>query len=207
VPAADRRASLGDIHRLNNWFGGYGLTRRWLSRLNRDGGPHTLVVDVGGGGGHFARWLMARVPRTGRRPRVIVVDRELSVPPTAGVIGVRADATALPFREGSAAVVTTSLTLHHLEPDAAVRALSEMRAVARHGVVVNDLLRTPLTLALVWVATRLFTRHRFARHDGPLSVRRAYAPEEIAVLAEKAGIDAVEIHRYPWLGRLVAVLR
>jgi ubiquinone/menaquinone biosynthesis C-methylase UbiE len=208
VARADRDATLGDVHRLNAWFGGYRLTRRWIRRFGADGANgRALVIDVGGGGGDFARWLVDRAGGPGASLRVVVVDRELTLLPTPGVLGVCADATALPFRAGAADLVTATLTLHHLEAAAAVRGLAEMRAVARRGVVVNDLLRTRLTLALVWLATRLFARHRFARHDGPLSVRRAYAPDEIGGLAEKAGLSRVDIHRYPWLGRLVAVLR
>jgi SAM-dependent methyltransferase len=205
VPEADRRASLADVHRLSAWFGGYWLTWRHLRRLLADGGSGpALVIDVGGASGHFARWLLARRPRG---LRVVVVDREPLARSGRGLLSVCADAAALPFREGAAHVVTSALTLHHLDPDTAVRALSEMRVVARRGVVVNDLLRARLTLALTWLATRLFARHRFSRHDGPLSVRRAYAPGELVVLAEKAGSGRVAIHRYRWLGRLVAVLR
>jgi hypothetical protein len=61
-------------------------------------------------------------------------------------------------------------------------------------------------LALVWLATRVFTRHRFARHDGPLSVRRAYSPGELRSLAAAAGLAPPVIRRHPCLGRLVAVL-
>src|SRR2546430_11355929 len=66
---------------------------------------------------------------------------------------VLADAAALPVREGVADVVTSALTLHHLEPDGAVASLREMAAAARRAVIVNDLLRTRLAFGLVWLAT------------------------------------------------------
>lgn len=205
VPRADREAALRDIDRLNAWFGGHRLTRRAVERL-ATGAPSVTVIDVGGGRGDFARRLARVARRRGRRVRVVVVDRDATVGgQDLDVVAVRADAAALPFREGAADVVTASLLLHHLDPDAAVRSLAEMRAAARRGVVVNDLLRTRLTVALVWLATRLFARHRFARHDGPLSVRRAYAPDELRALAEKAGITRLAVHRYALLGRVVAV--
>jgi len=117
----------------------------------------------------------------------------------------RADATALPFAEGAADVVATSLTLHHLEPDGVVAALREMAAAARCAVVVNDLLRTHLALALVWLVTRLLRCHPISRHDGPLSVRRAYSSAELRALGALAGIERLEIREYRALGRLVAV--
>lgn len=208
VPAPDRDASLADIDRLNAWFGGYALTFRAVEALLDDCGrpapPVPVVVDVGGGRGDLARRLLRRARRRGRRLRVVVVDRAPG-PAAPGILRVCADATALPIRPGAVDVVVTSLTLHHLEPAAAVRCLAEMRAAARRGIVVNDLLRSRLTLALVWVATRLFCRHRFSRNDGPLSVRRAYSPRELAALASRAGVGGLRIRRYPCIGRILAV--
>ena len=210
VAPADRDASLADIDRLNAWFGGYALTLRALDRVAAS--PRLLVVDVGGGRGDFARRLIQRSRRRGRSVHVVVVDRDPDLLTIArrhapsNVSLVRADATALPFREASADVVTMSLTLHHLEPDAASVSLREMHAVARRAVVVNDLLRTRLSLALVWLATRVLGCHPISRHDGPLSVRRAYSPHELGTLCEKAGLPAPRIERYRWRGRLRAVI-
>ena len=214
VAPAERDASLADIDRLNAWFGGYALTLRALDRVSARVPPsgRLLVVDVGGGRGDFARRLVEHARRRGRRVHVVVVDRDPDLLAAAGrraasaVSLVRADATALPFRERGADVVTMSLTLHHMEPDAAVTSLAEMCAVARTAVIVNDLLRTRLSLALVWLATRLLACHPISRHDGPLSVRRAYSPDEMRGMADKAGAPVRRIERYPWLGRIIAVI-
>ncbi len=207
VSGADREASLADVHRLNAWFGGYRLSERAIARLIAVAAPGAplRIVDIGGGRGDLAIRLVTRARGRGQRVTAIVVDRNGTVRPRPGVAVVRADASALPFRPGAADVVTASLLLHHLEPDAAARSLSEMRAVARLGVVINDLLRSRITLALVWLVTRLFTRHPFARHDGPLSVRRAYSPDELRALAARGGLPRLHVRRYPWLGRIVAV--
>lgn len=214
LPPADRDASLADIDRLNAWFGGYALTlraiRRLASRVPRS--RRSVVVDVGGGRGDFARRLIEAARPWGRRVHVVVVDRDpdfladaaRSRDPDLSVV--RADATALPFREGGVDIVTMSLTLHHLDPDEAVASLGEMHTIARLAVVVNDLLHTRVTLALVWIATRVLCAHWISRHDGPLSVRRAYSPSELRTLAEKAGAPAVRIELHPWLGRLLAVI-
>lgn len=205
VPPAEREATLGEIARLNAWFGGDWLTWRAIDRLAArvPAEEPILVIDVGGGRGDFARRLRAWARRRRRVVRVVVVDRDPAG--FADVARVCADVAALPFREGVAHVAAASLTLHHLKPEAVVRCLEEMRAAARLGIVVNDLLRTGLALALVWLATRLVTRHPFTRDDGPLSVRRAYAPAELRALAEKAGVRRLEIRRYPLLSRVVAV--
>src|SRR5260370_1340825 len=174
--------------------------------------PRPAGVAVAGGRGAFARHLPHCAGRLRRDARVILVDRDadlLAAAPRRGhpnLLLVRADATALPFREGSVDIATMSLTLHHLPPDTAVASLNEMRGTARLRIIVNDLLRPRLTLVLVWIATRLLARHPISRHDGPLSVRRAYSAAELRALAEKAGMHAVRVERHPWFGRLMAVI-
>jgi SAM-dependent methyltransferase len=214
VAPADRDASLADIDRLNAWFGGYALTLRALDRaLERvPKSQRALVVDVGGGRGDFARRLIRHARRRGRPVHVVVVDRDPDLLRTARlgdpsmVCVVRADASALPFREASVDAITISLTLHHMDPDAAATSLREMHAASRVAVIVNDLWRTRLSLILVWLATRVLACHPISRHDGPLSVRRAYSPDELTTLAEKAGIPTPRIKRHPFLGRLLAVI-
>jgi hypothetical protein len=210
LPPAARRATLDDITFLNAWFGGDALTlariRRVAARLPRD--RPLVVVDVGGGRGDFAITVVRWARRRRRPVRVLVVDTDAATLATARqrtaaypeIRLVRADATALPLRGADVAVA--SLTLHHLDRHAASDCLAEMAAAARLGVV-NDLLRTRTSLALVWVATRVLRLHPVSRHDGPLSVRRAYSPVELAALADRAGVRA-RIRRYPWLARLVA---
>lgn len=210
VPRADRDASLADMARLNA-FGGYALTLRALRRLaaRASAGRPLVIVDVGGGRGDFARRLLGEAPRLGRAVRVVVVERDadlVALAARAGLAVVRADAAALPFRRAGADIVTMSLTLHHLPPESAATSIGEMRAVARLGVVINDLLRTRLSLFLVWLATWCFARHWISRHDGPLSVRRAYSPDELRALAEKTGIRGLSIERYPRLARVLAVI-
>jgi ubiquinone/menaquinone biosynthesis C-methylase UbiE len=211
---ADLAATLAEIDRLNAWFGGYDLTLRAVRALAAAEPAGTLrVADVGGGRGDLAVRLARWARSAGRRAHIVVVDRDLAVLGLARRVAagqpevalVCADATALPFRDGAADVVTVALTIHHLEPDDVVAALAGMRAIARRAVVVNDLLRTRLTLGLVWLATRLVGRHRFTRLDGPLSVRRAYTPDELRGLAEKAGIRRLAVTRHPMLGRLLAI--
>jgi hypothetical protein len=69
--------------------------------------------------------------------------------------------------------------------------LRELARVSGVGVVVNDLVRSPLTLTGAWLASRLFTRNRYSRHDAPLSARRAYSREELRDLLDDAGLRVV----------------
>ena len=208
--AADLAATLADVDRLNAWFGGYALTLREIGRLAAAVPRERAlrVVDVGGGSAAFAVRLVKWARRRGRDVRVVVVERDRPTLALARrvaaaypeVLLVQGDAAALPCRERAVDIVTSGLTLHHLEPAQAVEGLREMTAAAGIGVVVNDLLRRRLSLG------RLFRCHPISRHDGPLSVRRSYSRDELRVLAEKAGARRLTIHEYRFLGRMLAVL-
>ncbi|MBI2219248.1 MAG: methyltransferase domain-containing protein [Candidatus Rokubacteria bacterium] len=215
MAASDLATYLDDLERLNRWFGGYRFTAAAMDRLAGDGAAPTplVVADLGGARGDFARWLVRRARRRGRPVRVLVVDRDHAALAAgreradgdADVLWVQADATALPLRARAVDVATTSLTLHHLEPPAAVAMLGALRRVARLGVVVNDLLRTRLAYLLVRIAVRALCRHPFSHDDGPLSVLRAYLPREIEELARAAGFSRLAIRTYPLFARTMAV--
>jgi 2-polyprenyl-3-methyl-5-hydroxy-6-metoxy-1,4-benzoquinol methylase len=215
VPLPDLTESLRDVARLNGLCGGRWLTLRHVRRLlaGLPADRPVTVVDVGTGSGDIPLALVRWARRRGRRLRVLALDRDRS---TLGVarrlaagareIGlVQGDACALPVRPGAADVVISALTLHHLEPARAAQALREMDRSTRIGLVVNDLLRSRAGWALVWVATRLLARSALSRHDGPLSVLRAYTPAELSRLCEGAGLTGVRVWRYPALVRLCAV--
>jgi ubiquinone/menaquinone biosynthesis C-methylase UbiE len=170
------------------------------------------VLDLGTGGADVPRALVRWARRAGRPIRVLAVD--LSAPTlecarrtVAGypeITLLQADALAVPVRAGAVDVAISALTLHHLEPTAAIAYLAAMGEVARVGVVVNDLARSRIGWAVMWLVTRLFACGRMSRHDGPLSVRRAYTAEEVRGLCARAGLGDVEVRRYAPLLRLCA---
>lgn len=206
APFPDRRRSLLDVARLNALFGGRRVTlaqvKRLLARLPAD--RAVTILDLGTGAGDIPLAL-ARWARRVRRPvRVYALDRDAAtlrvardlVAPYPEIVLVQADALTLPLRAGAVDVAISALTLHHLEPAAAARCLAVMDEAARVGIVVNDLSRSRAAWALVWLATRFLARSPLSRHDGPLSVLRAYTAEELRVLGARAGLGRVEIRRY-----------
>ena len=213
LPPGELGPYLDDLERLNAWFGGYALSLRAIRKITGRAGARRRIViaDIGGARGGLATRLIRDARRRGRAIKVVVVDRDAAslaagrraAEPHLDIAWLQADAGALPLRDGAVDVATMSLTLHHLDPESAVVALGEMRRATRAGVVVNDLLRTWIGYALVWLATRLFARHPFSRDDGPLSVRRAYSADELRQLASRAGLRLV-IRRHPVLARLTA---
>jgi ubiquinone/menaquinone biosynthesis C-methylase UbiE len=109
----------------------------------------------------------------------------------------QADGRALPWTDGAFDVVTCCLALHHFSPADAVQVLQEMWRVASSAVIVTDLTRSYAAYIGTWLATRTVVSNLVTRHDGPLSVLRAYTPAEMRELAAAATISPVTAHVYP----------
>jgi ubiquinone/menaquinone biosynthesis C-methylase UbiE len=103
----------------------------------------------------------------------------------------RADVRALPFDDRAFDVAHASMVLHHLEPSDADVAIREMARVSRRGIVLNDLARGWLPWIGAWLLLNVLTRNRLTRHDGPLSVRRAYSLGEAKAMLAAAGLRVV----------------
>jgi SAM-dependent methyltransferase len=191
-------ASLGDLARINRLFLGTRLTLASVGDLLGGAPPGTPVtlLDAGCGGGDMAlalaRWARGR----GFDARIVGIDASPTIASLArrrvgDDIEVRVgDLLALDLPDGSVDVAVCSLVLHHFEPDDAVRALRELRRVSGVGVVVNDLVRTPLGLLGAHGVARFLTRNPITRHDAVLSARRAYTRRELAGLLSAAQLRA-----------------
>lgn len=198
-PAAVERA-LADLERVSRWMiGGAAVRRLVLAAVEGERRPWCL--DLGAGGGHFARDLTAEAARRGRSVRVLGVDRKLSHlvagrrlgSPQVPVVG---DAWALPFADGAVACSFSHLFFHHFDAAGNRRVLVEMRRVARRGVVVVDLRRSLLVRLLVRPFLRLLRLSPVAYHDGVVSVRRSYELEEVRAVT--VGLPVRELRgRFP----------
>lgn len=90
-------------------------------------------------------------------------------------------------------VVTCSLFLHHLDDENVVRLLRAMARTARRLVVISDLVRSRMGLALAFLGTRLLSTSAVTHIDGPRSVLGAYTREQARMLAMRAGMDHAEV--------------
>jgi ubiquinone/menaquinone biosynthesis C-methylase UbiE len=123
-----------------------------------------------------------------------VLDRALSHL-SNGHPAVAGDALALPFRDASFDLLSCNLFAHHLSPQELVQFVDEALRVCRVAVLINDLVRHPLHMSLVYAGMPLY-RSRLTRHDAPASVRQAYTPAEMKTLLAQSRVGRVEIHRH-----------
>jgi SAM-dependent methyltransferase len=195
-------ANLRDLARLNRLTGGTALSRRAIWRLVRDRAEPVTVLDVGTGAADIPIALLADAARRGRSFRVTATDSRQEVldaavaarPTLANIPGLAlsiADGRHLPYPDGAFDVAHASLVVHHLDRDDAVAFLREMRRVARIGIVINDLIRSRLNWLGAEVLVHVAARGRYTRHDGPLSVRRAFTRDELERIVAAAALTRI----------------
>lgn len=203
-PALDAREHLAALRALGT-INTLSLTAstlaRAISRLaaSRPNAVKPLhVVDVACGGGDVT---VALARRLGPSYRVTGIDLSPRAVARAAEHAATRDADNVSFMACDVLaagcpdcdVAVTSLFLHHLDDDAAVATLRSLARAATLGGVVSDLVRSRRGLVLAHLATRVLTRSRVARVDGPLSVRAARTLPEYRLLMERAGLPAARI--------------
>ena len=196
-PPVEVEISLRDLCRINRWFGGITTTRRLLERVaTATGKKRFSLLEAAAGFGEVARIASRQLAHKGIILEVTDLDRVRThlLPGNRAVV---ADALALPFHDSSFDLVSCSLFAHHLEPAELARFVNEGLRVSRCAVLVNDLVRHPLHLALVYAGFPMM-RSYVSRADGLASVRRAYLPEEMREILSTAAKPSpqVEISRH-----------
>jgi ubiquinone/menaquinone biosynthesis C-methylase UbiE len=213
---AELTANLRDIRTVNRLAGGVATVLRHLPGLVSHI-PHSRpveILDLATGCGDIPLSLAAWAERQSRPLHLAVTDRSPEIltearRTLAGVPGVTftvCDARAVPMPERSFDIVLCSLSLHHFAPGDAVQVLREMDRLARTGFILNDIRRCLSGFVAAWTASRVATRNRLTRHDMPLSVLRAYTPDELRALLRQAGIRDAPVTTHP-LFRMAAVHR
>jgi len=186
-PPHEIAASLQDMSRINRWFGGVATTQTMIERVASQTGKRTFtLLEVAAGFGEVPRLAAEQLARQGIAIDVTHLDRDHSHL-LRGNRAVAADALALPFSDNAFDLISCSLFAHHLEPDELERFAAEALRVCRCAVLINDLIRHPLHVAMVYAGFPLL-RSYVSRNDGVASVKRAYVPDEMRqILAKGVG--------------------
>jgi ubiquinone/menaquinone biosynthesis C-methylase UbiE len=202
---AEVAASMLDLRWFNRWFGGIATSREMIAAIaGKTGKAQFSVLEVAAGDGFVPRTLVDNLQSSGIKLDFTLLDRAASHLPKNGAgLKIAGDALSLPFRDSSFDLVSSSLFVHHLSPDQAVEFAREALRVCRIAVLVNDLVRHPLHLAIAYTGVPLY-RSRITRNDAPASVRQAYTVEEMRELLRASGARDIEVHRH-FLFRMGAI--
>jgi 2-polyprenyl-3-methyl-5-hydroxy-6-metoxy-1,4-benzoquinol methylase len=198
-PVVDR--TLRFLELTNRWFGGAGVVLRPLRRWRGGWAPGTRVrlLDVGTGAADIPREILAWAQSAGIEMEITAIDGAPDVAAAAqerarGVRGLTIEHATLAEIAGSGRrfdYVTASLVLHHVAAGRETETLLALDRLATRGLVISDLKRSWLALAGVGLLARV-AGNAVVRHDGPLSVRRAFTVGELRALARECGLGYLE---------------
>jgi ubiquinone/menaquinone biosynthesis C-methylase UbiE len=193
-------ASLADLRRINQSFGGIATTKSMIRRVAARVGTNSFsLLEVASGTGYVPGQVRDQLKSEGVELQITLLDRAVSHFAVGDVKShlrcVAADALSLPFADSSFDLVSCCLFAHHLDPALLKHFVSEGLRVCRRVVIINDLVRSPVHLALVRAATPFFGS-RITRNDAPASVRQSYTPQEICRIVGQTTATMIEVQRH-----------
>lgn len=161
-------------------------------------GRPLAILDVGFGAGDMLRAIHRMAGRHGLDLRLIGIDlnpRSLkaagaATPPHMAIDYRHGDLFDLPDGEPIDLVIS-SLVTHHMTDPEILRFIGWMERRARSGWFINDLHRHPVAYHGFRLMAAAMRWHPFVRHDGPLSVARAFRRGDWDRLLGDAGLARV----------------
>lgn len=196
--------ALRQLRWINRLLVGARPTVEGVQRLWRQAGcPARLsILDIGAGSGDVNRRVLGWATRRNLPLDITLVD--INPDTCAEAARFYRDEPRVRVQQGdifdlppqSADIVTASLFVHHFPTAQLPQVFETMLQAARLGVVVNDLHRHWFAWGFIWVATRLLSRNRMIRHDGPLSVQRGFQGQDFERL--RAATPALARLSFAW---------
>jgi trans-aconitate methyltransferase len=196
LPAADHAAAMVDLARVNRLLLANRSTVAFLARATRGLASFSLL-DVGSGHGDYLRAIANWARRRGIDARLTGID--LSPAATAAARAATSPDLGIEFVTGDVFdyrpvrppdLIVSALFAHHLPDPLVERFLAWMDRTARVGWHINDLHRHPLAWAGFRTLGAVMRWHPIVRHDGAVSVRRAFSRADWRARLAAAGIDA-----------------
>ena len=202
--------NLEELEVINRRLGGNGVVLNALGNLLKDSKveDEVSIVDFGTGGGDLprviAKWARKRkyklqINGIDANPFMIEFSRKKASPfPEIQFEG--ADIFSAQFQSRQFDISLCSLFCHHFTDEDLVGMFRQMADQSKIGFIVNDLHRHPVAYRGIQFLTWLFRGSHLVRHDGPVSVLRAFKKRELEALLEKAGIENYSL-RWKWAFR------
>jgi SAM-dependent methyltransferase len=197
------RPYLRSLARTNRWTFAYRPQLNWLDgfafQATRPREP-IHILDVGSGYGDG----LERIERWARSRRIQVQLTGLDLNPDTTAIAAQATPalSRIQWKSGDVFaftpaepvdLVVSSLFTHHLFEEEIVRFLQWMEANARLGWFINDLSRGAISYHFFRVFSKLARFHPHVQHDGPISIARAFVPEDWRRMCASAKLDGQSV--------------
>lgn len=212
LSSQDLKKNLDELAFINYWLGGNQVITNALDRLLKrghiDSQQGLKIADLGSGGGDLLR-LMAQWGRRKKIPLHLVgIDANAFMIDYAQersekypeISYEQRDVFSADFQAQDYDLVTCSLFCHHFTDEELIILFQKLHQEVKQAIIINDLHRHALAYYGIYFLTRLFRGSYLVKHDGPLSVLRAFKYPEIQQLLQASQIERSEI-RWLWAFR------
>jgi 2-polyprenyl-3-methyl-5-hydroxy-6-metoxy-1,4-benzoquinol methylase len=192
---------------MNQYFGGNAVVLKHFTQFSQNWKPNETIriLDIGCGLGDIplalARWAAKknfRLKITGLDlvPQIVAMaQKEVVAFPNITICqGNIFDWDAGPE---SYDYSTASLLLHHIANTALDPFFSKLKALTKRGMILSDLERSYSSYWGVSFMSYLLG-NALVRHDGPLSVTRAFTLAELQNLAQRNQLHYLQAHKEPF---------
>lgn len=208
--AEEYRDCLIQLNRIGRFLGGDKATDQAFRRLKQ---PPSSILDVGCGGGLGTIKLARLYPDA----HVVGIDISHAAISFANEMQEKSKLTniefivpntkELSFPAGHFDVVTSTLVCHHLSDEELVVFLKKACSIAKQAVILNDLHRHTLALGGFKLLSSLFFNNRLIKHDGLLSIKKAFKHRDWAGYLQKADLNPQEYSiKWHWLFRWIITI-
>lgn len=205
IPEWMRRLEMRTLDRVNVEFGSYESWSRSIERalLGSSAQHGATLMDLAAGSGGFFRFLARSGVARRNDWTLIATDiertyveqgaRECERDEVSDVVRCEVrSAVELESLRGEVDLFVCTQALHHMPPGLVLRVIAGAIRSAPRGIVLIDLARGAMLSAMTAVVLSAVARVPFVVWDGMVSVRRAYLPSELTLLARLAGATAVD---------------
>ena len=209
--------NLRELEGVNRWLGG---KRTLISALNRVYRKHrgslegrrVTIADLGCGGGDLLAAIHDWANERGLDAELVGIDAnpvviEYAVRRSRGFRNMRfetIDVLSPELDRFRFDIVCLNTFCHHLSDANLARLMRRLDDRTSTAIIVNDLHRHWLAYASIRVLSRALDLSHLARHDGPVSVLRAFRRHELMDVLERSNIEGYDIRwRWPFRWELI----
>lgn len=174
---------------INRLFSGTAsLFRRFIFQdIKRRGLKSVTIMDIGAGGGDFARYCVRFFKKQSIDATVICLDNDpriisylkISCKNYPSIKIINGSCLELDSIQGDIDYCITNNVLHHFDDIIVPSFIAQMYNRARYGILINDLARTAFAYVGFKVFAGLFFRAGFTIKDGLLSIRKGFTIGEL----------------------------
>lgn len=195
---------LKEIGFINRFIGDFrALGKTLLREIENEKLNDFSVLDVGAGSGEILREIGEFARRKNKKAKLFGLELNARSADAileeskkfAEIKSVQANALELPFENQTFDYAISSLFAHHLTDERIIKTLQEMKRVVRRKIFVIDLHRHKGAYFSYKLFCAAFRISPLVREDGSLSILRSFKPDELEILARKAGLERFTVKR------------